>query len=48
MRMAKLVEVVVFTIGFLILCGMILIGRPAQPAPVRRAASTSVRRGIAG
>jgi hypothetical protein len=35
MRFASFVEGLLFTIGFLFLCLMILFERPAQPAPVK-------------
>ena len=38
MRLASFVEGLLFTIGFLFLCLMILFERPVQPAPVKVAA----------
>jgi len=48
MRWANVVEGTLFFIGFLIVCLVILLRGPAQPVPVRNAASTSSRRGIEG
>ena len=44
MRFASFVEGLLFTIGFLFLCLMILFERPAQPAPVKVAAKQNRRR----
>ena len=50
MRWSNVVEALVFLIGFLFVCLVIMIRRQPQPVPlrVRSAASTSRRSGIAG
>ena len=50
MRWSNMVEGLVFFIGFLIVCVVILTRRRPQPTPlrVRSAVSTSRRSGIAG
>ena len=44
MRLASLLEGVVFMAGFLVLCFVVLMSTPLQPVPVRRAVTVPVRR----
>jgi hypothetical protein len=48
MRWANFVEGLLFMIGYLLVCLVVLTSRPLQPAPARRTVSTSRRTGIAG
>ena len=48
MRWANFVEGLLFMVGFLAVCLVVLTSRPFQPVPARRAVSTSRRNGIAG
>jgi hypothetical protein len=48
MRMVSFIEAVLMTIAFLFVFLVLWTDRSTQKAPVRRLASTSSRRGIAG
>jgi hypothetical protein len=48
MRWANFIEGLFFMVGFLVVCLVVMTSRPLQPAPARRAVSTSRHNGIAG
>jgi hypothetical protein len=46
MRFANVIGGFVFLVGFLVLCLTVLLSRPLQPIPVRRAVPVNPRRQI--